>query len=83
MDLLTRHRYINGLIKTEYFQLPDDYIYYPLSDKYDLELVDWFSGHNYCHDIIARIDWEVSMSIRDLRRGRDVPPSMRKLMSYW
>jgi hypothetical protein len=75
------HRYLDGVIRTDYFQLPRDYQYYPLRYKYDVELSDFFDGFNFRWDIIERIDYEVYQGIVDLHYGRDISISLRKLVS--
>ncbi|KAF1848927.1 uncharacterized protein K460DRAFT_275545, partial [Cucurbitaria berberidis CBS 394.84] len=75
-------RYIDGIIRTEYFQLPMDHRYCPLQKKYDQELVDFFDGFEYRHDIIDQIDQVVSMNIQKLAMGRPVPIALRKLVCY-
>ncbi|KAF2133863.1 hypothetical protein P153DRAFT_100196 [Dothidotthia symphoricarpi CBS 119687] len=75
-------RYIDGVIKTEPFQLPMSFPYQPLSTKHDPELVDFFDGFEYRHDIIQRIDQEVFYGIEELSFCRPVPLAMRKLVCY-
>ena len=75
-------RYIDGLIKTGYFQLPLDFHPCPLRKKYDQELVDFFDGFEYRHDLIDQIDQTVEMGIRELALGRLVPLGLRKLICY-
>lgn len=59
-----------------------DYTYCPLRKKYDQELIDFFDGFDYRHDIIDRIDQEVYMGIQDLAFGRPVSMALRKLICY-
>jgi hypothetical protein len=75
------HRYLNGVIRTDYFQFPQGYQYYPLRYKYDIELSDFFGGFNFRWDIIERIDYEVYQGIVKIHYGRDISSSLRKLVS--
>ncbi|KAH7082566.1 hypothetical protein BKA63DRAFT_404313, partial [Paraphoma chrysanthemicola] len=75
-------RYLDGIIRSEYFRLPLDFPYQPLSTKRDSELDEFFDGFEYRHDIIARIDREVRQGIQDLAYGRAVPLALRKLVCY-
>ncbi|KAF2030224.1 hypothetical protein EK21DRAFT_65908 [Setomelanomma holmii] len=75
-------RYLNGIIRSDYFRLPLDFHYQPLSAKRDPELHDFFAGFDYRHDIIDRIDHEVRHSMKDLAYGRAVTLALRKLICY-
>ncbi|KAH7383857.1 hypothetical protein BKA66DRAFT_584329 [Pyrenochaeta sp. MPI-SDFR-AT-0127] len=75
-------RYIDGIIKTEYFRPALDFTWCPLRKKYDSELVEFFDGFDYRHDIIDCIDREVHIGIQRLTFGRPVSVSLRKLISY-
>jgi hypothetical protein len=75
-------RYVDGSIRTDSFSFPLDFPYRPLSTKQDPELLDFFDGFNYRHDIIERIDEEVRMGIRELAYGRAISVSLRKLICY-
>jgi len=75
-------RYLQGIIKTNYFKVPVSFPYCPLSKKYDAELVEFFDGFEFRHDVIDRIDHEVQMGIQKLNRGVFVPLGLRKLISY-
>jgi hypothetical protein len=79
---LTVGRYLDGIIRSEYFSLPLDFPYRPLSTKRDPELDDFFDGFEYRHDIIGRIDHEVRMGMQNLAYGRPVPLALRKLVCY-
>lgn len=59
-----------------------NYPYQPLSTKSDPELVDFFDGFDYRHDIIERIDQEVYMGMRELACGRSITLALRKLVCY-
>ncbi|KAH7093743.1 hypothetical protein FB567DRAFT_610333 [Paraphoma chrysanthemicola] len=74
--------YLDGIIRSEYFRLPLDFPYQPLSTKRDPELDEFFDGFEYRHDIIARIDREVRLGMKDLAYGRAVPLALRKLVCY-
>lgn len=67
---------------SDYFDLPLGHTYCPLRKKYDGELVEFFAGFEYRHDIIDRIDQEVYQGVQDLSYGRPVPVSLRKLICY-
>jgi hypothetical protein len=75
-------RYIDGVIKSEYFTLPTDYAYQPLCLKVDPELVDFFEGFEYRWDILDRIDMEVRGLIQALQRGQPVNSAWRRLVCY-
>ncbi|KAH4007433.1 hypothetical protein HBH98_010520 [Parastagonospora nodorum] len=75
-------RYIDGIIRTDAFTIPLDLTYQSLSTKNDPELVDFFDGFDFRHDIIERIDKEVYMGMQDLGNGRQVPLAVRKLICY-
>ncbi|KAF1937616.1 hypothetical protein EJ02DRAFT_356429 [Clathrospora elynae] len=75
-------RYIDGIVRTDYFQVPRSYAYILLRKKFDPELVAFFDGFDFRHDIIDRIDREVYMGIQDLDFGRKVSVSLRKLICY-
>jgi hypothetical protein len=79
---LTVDRYRDGIIRTDNFPLPADYPYQPLSTRTDPELVDFFDGFDYRHDIIDRIDGEVRVAMRELAYGGSVPLALRKLVCY-
>jgi hypothetical protein len=80
---LTFHRYIDGIIKKEYFQLDRaTFLYCPQGKKYDPELDDFFRGYDYRYDILAKIDEEVIMGTQKLEYGHDVSISLRKLICY-
>jgi len=80
--MLTLGRYPDGIIRTDNFPLPLGYPYQPLSTKLDPELVEFFDGFEYRHDIIDRIDQEVRMAMRELAYGGTIPPGLRKLVCY-
>ncbi|KAF3035343.1 hypothetical protein E8E12_006774 [Didymella heteroderae] len=75
-------RYVDGLIKSEYFSLPAGYAYQPLSRKVDPELDDFFEGFEYRWDIIGRIDLAVRGAIQALARGQPVNSGWRRLVCY-
>ncbi|KAJ8107052.1 hypothetical protein OPT61_g9132 [Boeremia exigua] len=75
-------RYIDGIIKSEYFTLPANYQYQPLLTKVDPELVEFFEGFEYRLDIIERIDVVVRAGIRELSLCRSLPPEYRRLICY-
>lgn len=69
-------------MKSEYFTLPANYPYRPLRSKFDPELVEFFNGFDYRHDIIDRIDQVVVAGIRELSLGRLLPSGHRRLICY-
>lgn len=75
-------RYLDGIVKSEYFTLPANYPYQPLRTKVDPELVDFFDGFEYRHDIIDRIDRVVRDGICELSLGRPLPSGHRRLICY-
>ncbi|KAH6621891.1 hypothetical protein C7974DRAFT_414573 [Boeremia exigua] len=75
-------RYIDGIVKSEYFTLPTNYPYRPLRTKVDPELVEFFDGFDYRWDIIERIDKIVQTGIFELSRGRLLPWGYRRLICY-
>ncbi|KAJ4309008.1 hypothetical protein N0V94_009123 [Neodidymelliopsis sp. IMI 364377] len=75
-------RYIDGIVKSEYFTLPENYPYRPLRSRLDPELVDFFNGFEYRYDIIDRIDQVVYAVIRELSFGRPVSSGYRRLICY-
>ncbi|KAF1358534.1 hypothetical protein EJ07DRAFT_179751 [Lizonia empirigonia] len=75
-------RYIDGIVKSEYFALPSNYPYRPLRTKIDPELVEFFDGFEYRYDIIDRIDDIVRGGIRELSLGRPVSAGYRRLICY-
>ncbi|KAH7412003.1 hypothetical protein DE146DRAFT_784606 [Phaeosphaeria sp. MPI-PUGE-AT-0046c] len=75
-------RYVDGVIRTDDFTVPPDFSYQALSSKTDPELIDFFDGFQYRHDIIERIDSEVYMGMKDLVQGRHIPVALRKLICY-
>ncbi|KAF2832377.1 hypothetical protein CC86DRAFT_281524 [Ophiobolus disseminans] len=75
-------RYPDGIIRTDNFPLPPGYPYQPLSTKTDPELVEFFDGFEYRHDIIERIDQEVRGAMRELAHGGTIPVALRKLVCY-
>ncbi|KAF9697542.1 hypothetical protein EKO04_004109 [Ascochyta lentis] len=75
-------RYIDGIIKSAYFTLPANYPYLPLRSKLDTELVDFFHGFEYRHDIIDRIDDVVRQGIHELSLGQPIPAGYRQLICY-
>jgi hypothetical protein len=79
---LTLARYIDGIVKSEYFTLPENYPYRPLRSRLDPELVDFFNGFEYRYDIIDRIDQLVYAGIRELSFGRPVSSGYRRLICY-
>jgi hypothetical protein len=79
---LTVYRYVDGIIKKEYFQLDGVFHYCPLRKKYDPELDDFFKGFDYRYDILDSIDREVYMGIQELDYGYNVSTSLRKLICY-
>ncbi|KAL5113288.1 hypothetical protein ACEQ8H_008849 [Pleosporales sp. CAS-2024a] len=74
-------RYMDGVIP-DAFNLPTDFTYQSLSTKRDPELVEFFHGFDYRHDIIERIDSEVYMGMQELINGRHIPLALRKLICY-
>lgn len=62
--------------------MPANFSYQALSSKTDPELIDFFDGYEYRHDIIERIDGEVYMGIKDVAHGRHIPVGLRKLVCY-
>jgi hypothetical protein len=80
--MLTFGRYLDGIIRTDNFPLPPGFPYQPLSTKTDPELVDFFDGFDYRHDIIDRIDQEVRMAMRELACGGTISLALRKLVCY-
>ena len=74
--------YVDGIVKSEYFTLPADYPYRPLRTKIDPELVEFFDGFEYRHDIIDRIDIAVRGGIHELSLGRPLPSGYRRLICY-
>jgi hypothetical protein len=79
---LTYGRYIEGVVRTDAFTLPMDYVYRPLSTMRDPELMEFFDGFDYRHDIIERIDKEVYGGMQDLVNGRPITVGLRKLICY-
>jgi hypothetical protein len=79
---LTYSRYIDGLITTDAFALPRNFSFQALNTKSDPELIDFFDGFDYRHDIIERIDNEVYAGIREWVNGRHVSSGLRKLICY-
>jgi hypothetical protein len=79
---LTVSRYLDGIIRTDAFPLPANYAYQQLSTRSDPELLEFFHGFDYRHDIIERIDEEVHMGTRKLSDGGQVSLSLRKLICY-
>ncbi|KAJ4332862.1 hypothetical protein N0V87_008075 [Didymella glomerata] len=75
-------RYIDGVIKSEYFTLPANYTYHRLRTKVDPELVSFFEGFEYRWDIIDRIDMAVRGAIQALGTGQPVNPGWRRLICY-
>jgi hypothetical protein len=75
-------RYMDDIVRTDHFSLPLNYPYQPLSTRHDTELVDFFDGFDYRHDIIERIDQEVHVAMKDLAYGQPLPPALRKLVCY-
>jgi len=59
-----------------------EFTYQSLGTKSDPELIDFFDGFDFRHDIIERIDKEVYMGMQDLSQGRQVPVALRKLICY-
>lgn len=80
--MLITGRYVDGIVKSEYFTLPADYPYRPLRTKIDPELVDFFDGFEYRYDIIDRIDIAVRGGIHELSLGRPLPSGYRRLICY-
>jgi hypothetical protein len=78
--ILTIGRYIDGVIKSEYFTLPANYTYHRLRTKVDPELVSFFEGFEYRWDIIDRIDMAVRGAIQALGTGQPVNPGWRRLI---
>ncbi|UPX20143.1 uncharacterized protein EKO05_0010385 [Ascochyta rabiei] len=75
-------RYIDGILKSGYFTLPTNFSYRPLRSKTDTELVDFFHGFEYRHDIIDRIDEVVRRGVHAMSLGRAVPSGYRQLICY-
>jgi hypothetical protein len=73
---------MDGIIRTDVFPVPRDFSYQPLSTKTDPELLEFFDGFEYRHDIIERIDQEVYVGMSDLANGRHISLSLRKLVCY-
>lgn len=80
--LLIVCRYQDDIVRTDHFTLPADYPYQPLNTRHDPELVDFFDGFEYRHDIIDRIDQEVRSAMRALAYGDQLPLGLRKLVCY-
>ena len=81
-SILTIDRYIDDVIKSEYFTMPANYSYRPLRTKVDPELVDFFEGFEYRWDIIDRIDIAVRAAIQALGIGQPVNSCWRRLICY-
>jgi hypothetical protein len=79
---LTHTRYVDGIIRADTFTLPQNLSYLALSSKSDPELIDFFDGYEFRHDIIERIDNEVYASIREWVNGRHISSALRKLICY-
>lgn len=79
---LISNRYIEGIVRTDNFSLSLDLHYEPLSTKTDPELVNFFDGFDYRHDIIDRIDEDVRMAIKELACGGSISSALRKLVCY-
>lgn len=75
-------RYIDGLIRNRYLHFDLDFTWCPLRRQYDPELVEFFEGFEYRHDIVDRIDQEVDRGIQRLKFGGSVPSRLLKLISY-
>ncbi|KAF2848427.1 hypothetical protein T440DRAFT_401358, partial [Plenodomus tracheiphilus IPT5] len=75
-------RYIDGIIRTDHFRISPSFPYCPLSKKADLEIDDFFKGHDFRDDVVQKIDQEVQMGIHNLNQGYFVPLALRKLVSY-
>lgn len=73
---------MDGIVRTDAFTIPLNFSYQALSSKRDPELVDFFDGFEYRHDIIERIDNEVYTAVKDLAQGNHIPTSLRKLVCY-
>lgn len=79
---LTSRRYVDGVVKSNYFTLPANFPYQPLCTKVDPELVDFFEGFEYRWDIIDRIDQAVRGGIQALARGQPLSSGYRRLVCY-
>lgn len=75
-------RYLDGIIRTDHFRIPESVPYCSLSKKYDPELIEFFDGFDYRYDIMDRIDQEVQKGIQQLNCGVLVPLALRKLICY-
>lgn len=62
--------------------MPMNFTYQALNSKTDPELVEFFDGFDYRHDILERIDKEVYAGMQALACGRYTPVALRKLICY-
>jgi hypothetical protein len=62
--------------------LPRNFSYQALCTKSDPELIEFFDGYDYRHDIIERIDNEVYAGIREWVNGGHISSDLRKLICY-
>jgi hypothetical protein len=47
-------RYVDGVVRTDDFSMPTGFPYRPLAEKHDPELLEFFDGFDYRHDVIDR-----------------------------
>jgi hypothetical protein len=69
-------------VRIKAFTLPAEFAYEPLITKTDPELLDFFDGFQYRHDIIERIDQEVYAGMMVLVNGQQISLGLRKLVCY-
>jgi hypothetical protein len=77
---LTVYRYVDGIIKKDYFRLDRAFHYCPQLKKYDPELDEFFGDFGPRTDIFDAIDRAVLQGIRDMEYGHDVPVRLRILI---
>jgi hypothetical protein len=75
-------RYVDGVVRTDDFSMPTGFPYRPLAEKHDPELLEFFDGFDYRHDVIDRIDHEVRHGMRELAEFRPISLALRKLVCY-